>query len=120
MRLPVALPVVFGSLVLACSTAAPAQVKPTSDTNIPTVLEPTPDIDATVEARVAHERAVDATVETRLAEDRNADAKPTNPPVPQTMGSPRQEPTDTPIHHPISTRKQRAAAGPVRQSASDS
>ena len=66
-------------------------------------LELTPNIDATVEARLKHERAVDATVEARLAEERNSDAKPTNPPVPQTMGSPRQEPTDTPTSVPTAT-----------------
>ena len=41
---------------LACSTAAPAPA------------EPTPNIDATVEAKLAQERAVDATVEARAKE----------------------------------------------------
>ena len=80
MSLPVALAVVFGSLVLACSTAAPA---------IPPA-EPTPNIDATVEARVAQERAVDATVEARLKEERASQAtsipSPTNTQAPRPGG----------------------------------
>jgi len=103
MKLPVVLAVLIGCLVLACSTVTPNPVEPTPSIDATAVLEPTPDIDATVEARVAHERAVDSTVEARLAEDRNAYAKPTNPPVPQTMGSPRQEPTDTPTSVPTAT-----------------
>ena len=35
-------------------------------------VAPTPNIEATVEVRVAHERAVDATVEVRVAQERVA------------------------------------------------
>ena len=63
MKLTVVLTVLIGILVLACSTA-PA--------------EPTPNIDATVEARVNQElaptRNIDATVEARLAQERTIDA----------------------------------------------
>jgi hypothetical protein len=55
MKLPVVLAVLIGTLVLACSSAAPAPA------------EPTPNIDATVEAKVAQERAVDATVEAKVS-----------------------------------------------------
>ena len=55
MKLTVALTMVIGTLVLACSTAAPAPA------------EPTPNIDATVEAKVAQERAVDATVQAKVS-----------------------------------------------------
>ena len=51
MKLTVVLAVLIGTLVLACSSAAPAQV------------EPTPNIDATVEAKLAIEQTVDATVQ---------------------------------------------------------
>ena len=88
MSLPVALAVVFGSLVLACSTAAPA---------IPPA-EPTPNIDATVvagiqgtqEGKVAQERSIDATVEARLNETKIA------------QGSSEPSPTDTPVPVPTS------------------
>ena len=53
MKLTVVLAVLVGILALACSTVTPVPA------------EPTPNIDATVEARVAQERAVDATVEAR-------------------------------------------------------
>ena len=55
MKVPVVLAVLIGTLVLACSTAAP------------TPAEPTPNIDATVEAKVAQERAVDATVQAKVS-----------------------------------------------------
>ena len=57
MKLPKVLAVLIGIAVLACSTAVPAPA------------EPTPNIDATVEARVAQERAIDATVEARVAQE---------------------------------------------------
>ena len=38
----------------------------------PTEVAPTPNIEATVEVRVAHERAIDATVEARVAQVRVA------------------------------------------------
>ena len=53
MKLTVVLAVLIGTLVLACSTVTPAPA------------EPTPNIDATVEAKVAQERAVDATVQAK-------------------------------------------------------
>ena len=55
MKLPVVLAVLIGTLVLACSTVTPVPA------------EPTPNIDATVEAKVAQERAVDATVEAKVS-----------------------------------------------------
>ena len=55
MRILVVLSALIGSFVLACSTAAPAPA------------EPTPNIDATVEARVAQERAVEATVQVKVS-----------------------------------------------------
>ena len=51
MKQTVVIAVLIGTLVLACSSAAPAQV------------EPTPNIDATVEAKLAIEQTVDATVQ---------------------------------------------------------
>ena len=51
MKLTVVLAVLIGTLVLACSSAAPAPV------------EPAPNIDATVEAKLAIEQTVDATVQ---------------------------------------------------------
>ena len=53
MKLIVVLAVLVGTLVLACSSVTPVPV------------EPTPNIDATVEAKVAQERAVDATVQAK-------------------------------------------------------
>ncbi len=58
MKLPVVLAVLIGYLVLACSSVTPVPA------------EPTPNIDATVEAKLAQEKAVDATVEARLKEER--------------------------------------------------
>ena len=55
MKLPVVLAVLIGTLVLACSSTGPAPA------------EPTPNIDATVEARVAQERAVEATVPVKVS-----------------------------------------------------
>ena len=93
MKLTVVLAVFFGILVLACSSAAA----------IPS--EPTPNIDATVEARVAQERAVDATVEARLREEKaspaTVQAQPTNASVP--MSTPRPIATATPAPAPIPT-----------------
>ena len=51
MNLTVPLAVLIGTLVLACSTTVPAPA------------DATPNIDSTVEARVAQEQAVDATVQ---------------------------------------------------------
>ena len=70
MKLPVVLAVLIGCLVLACSTVTPAPAEPTPSIDATAVLEPTSDIDATVEARLAHERAVDSTVESRLKEEK--------------------------------------------------
>ena len=55
MKLRVVLAVLTGTLVLACSTAAPAPA------------ESTPNIDATVEARLSQERAVGATVQVKVS-----------------------------------------------------
>ena len=100
MKLTIALAVLIGILVLACSSNALA------------AIEPTANIDATVEARVAQERAVDATVETRLKEERasqptsipsptNIQAlKPTNTASPQPFDTPKPESTNTPTPTP--------------------
>jgi len=63
MKLTVVLSVLIGMLVLACSTAAPAPV------------EPTPNIDATVEAKLAQERAVDATAQAKTLSTTQASCK---------------------------------------------
>jgi len=55
MKLTVVLAVLFGTLVVACSTVTPVPAGPT------------PNIDATVEAKVAQERAVDATVQAKVS-----------------------------------------------------
>ena len=55
MKLTVVLAVLIGILVLACSSAAPVPV------------EPTPNIDATVEAKLAQKRAVEATVQVKVS-----------------------------------------------------
>jgi tetratricopeptide (TPR) repeat protein len=56
MKLPVVLAALIGILGLACSTVTPVPA------------EPTPNIDATVEAKVAQELGVNATVEARANE----------------------------------------------------
>jgi len=93
MKLTVVLAMLIGTLVLACSTAAPVPA------------EQTPNIDATVEARLAQERAVDATVEARakelVAEQPTATPYPTYTPVPTTTALPK--PTDTPVPQPTNT-----------------
>jgi len=67
MKLPMGLAVLMGIALLVaalgCSTNAPAEVSPT------------PNIEATVEARVKQERSADATVVAKLVEERSADAK---------------------------------------------
>jgi len=55
MKLTVVLAVLIGTLLLACSTVTPVPAGPT------------PNIDATVEAKVAQERAVDATVQAKVS-----------------------------------------------------
>ena len=62
MKLPLVLAVLTGTLVLACSTTAPAPV------------EPTPNIDATVEAKLAEERAAEATVHATVSSTLSAQA----------------------------------------------
>jgi len=84
MKLPVVLAVLIGILVLACSTVAPGPVEPTPNIDATAVVEPTLDIHATVEARLAHEQAVDATVEARLAVERPKNTTVTVDPAPRT------------------------------------
>ena len=62
MRLPVGLAVLVGICVLACSTVTPVPA------------ETTPNVDATVEARFAQERAVDATVQAEAFQTISAQA----------------------------------------------
>jgi hypothetical protein len=101
MKLTVVLAVLIGTLVLACSAAAPAPA------------EPTPNIDATVEARLAQERAVDATLEARLKEERASQPtsipSPTNTQAamptytPNPTYTPKPVPTNTPTIVPTAT-----------------
>ncbi len=63
---PVVLAVIIGIALLACSTVAPATAKPIPNITATSVVEPTLDIDATMEARLAHERAVDATIQAKV------------------------------------------------------
>ena len=103
MKLTVVLAVLIGMLLLACSSTASAPVEPMPDITTVPAVEPTPDIDSTVEARLAHERAVDATVEARLAEEKASDAKPTSTLVPQATDTLTPEPTGSPIPLPTAT-----------------
>ena len=66
MKPPVVLAVLLGTLVLACSTVAYVPAEPAPNTNTPATLEPTPNIDATAEAKLAQEKAVDATVQVKV------------------------------------------------------
>ena len=91
MKLTVVLALLIGTLVLACSTVTPVPAEPTSDINIPTVLETTPDIDATVEDRLAEERASQPTVQ----------AQPTNTQAPSPATTPIRQPTNTPSAVPV-------------------
>ena len=99
MKLPLVLAVLIGILGLACSTVAPAPAKPIPDINVAKAVEPTPDIDATVEARLAHERAVDATVESRLREEKAGQPAPEpatmDPPIPTAPVIASPDPKDT-------------------------
>ena len=78
--------IVVGLMALAC-TATPA--------------EPTPNIDATVEAKLSQERAVDATVEARINEAQSS--TPTSSPPPTPTPSPTPPPTPTPSPTPAPT-----------------
>jgi hypothetical protein len=76
MKPQVVLAVLIGSLVLSCSSASPA------------TAEPTPNIDATVEAKLAQERAIEATVEARLKEEK-ASQPTAQTPLPTITYTPR-------------------------------
>ena len=99
MKLTVVLAVLVGTLVLACSSVTPVPA------------EPTPNIDATVEAKVAQERAVNATVEARLKEERASQPQPTNiqasspndSPKPISSNAPTLVPTATSVPTPTPT-----------------
>ena len=67
MKVPVVLALLIGIFVLACSTVTPVPAEPTPSIDATAVVEPILDIDATVEARLAHERAVDATVQAKVS-----------------------------------------------------
>lgn len=86
MKVPMVLAVLIGTLLLACSSPAPAP------------MGPTPNIDVTVEAKVAQERAVGATVETRLKEEKASEDQPMSTPVPQSTGRIKPAETSTPVH----------------------
>ncbi len=87
MQLTIALAILVGILVLACSSSGPAPV------------EPTPNIEATVEARLSQDRAVNATVEARLKEEKasipTATPVPTYTPIPTYTPDPIPSPTGT-------------------------
>ena len=112
MRLLVILSVLIGIAALACSTAAPAPA------------EPTPNIDAMVEARLAQERAIEATVEATLKDEKasmpTATPNPTYTPVatatsvPTPTPTPRPSPTTT---SPIATGGDSKYGGNIRMSA---
>ena len=72
--------------IIACSTVTPVPGGPT------------PNIDATVEAKLAHERAVDATVESRLEQEQEIQAteEAKSNPKPATQPTDIPVPTDTP------------------------
>ena len=57
---------IIGIALLACSTVAPTTAKPIPNITATAVVEPTLDIYATMEARLAHERAVDATIQAKV------------------------------------------------------
>ena len=70
--------------------------------------EPSPNIDARVEARLKQERAIDATVEARLREEKTSqsqevtytDVQPTGTPVPTATPRPTYTPYPTPLPTP--------------------
>ena len=66
MKLTVAITMVIGPLVLACSTVPPDPADPTHTANTPATLEPTPNIDETVAARLALEQVIDVTVQPKM------------------------------------------------------
>ncbi|SUZ64983.1 uncharacterized protein METZ01_LOCUS17837 [marine metagenome] len=66
IKVPVVLVLLIGIFVLACSTVTPVPAEPTPSIDATAVVEPILDIDATVEARLAYERAVDATVQAKV------------------------------------------------------
>ena len=67
IKVPVVLVLLIGIFVLACSTVTPVPAEPTPSIDATAVVEPILDIDATVEARLAYERAVDATVQAKVS-----------------------------------------------------
>ena len=96
MKLPVVLALLIGIFVLACSTVTPDPA------------EPTPNIDATVEAIIAQERAVDATEEAKaqvfsgsVGNVPSATQEPTAIPTPLPTYTPY--PSYTPITVPTQT-----------------
>ena len=66
MKLPVGLAVLMSIALLVAALGC--------STNTPAEVSPTPNIEATVEARVKQERSADATVVAKLVEERSADA----------------------------------------------
>ena len=78
---------------------------------------PTPNIDATVVAKLAQERAVAATVEARLKEEKasqpTVQAQPTNTSVPLPINTSKPIPTNTPTSVPTPTPRPLPTAIPV-------
>ena len=78
---------------------------------------PTPNIDATVVAKLAQERAVAATVEARLKEEKasqpTVQAQPTNTSVPLPINTAKPIPTNTPTSVPTPTPRPLPTAIPV-------
>jgi hypothetical protein len=105
MKLAVALAALTGIFVLACSNAAPVEPTPNIDATVEAKLAQERSVDATAEAKLAQERSVDATVEAKLAQERSVDAtveakakeliaaQTTNTPVPTQSPKPSPEPS---------------------------
>ena len=85
--------IAIGTFLFACSSEGErsAEVEiPSLVQKVPEVTSiPTPDIEATVQARLAEERSIDATVQARLEEERVRKAKSliTVTPIPPTPSS---------------------------------
>ncbi len=91
MKLTAVLTILFGTLILACSSA-----------DVPSA-DPTPNVDATVESRVDQERPVDASIKANekesVADQSTETTEPTPTPIPVAISF-----TPTPKPKPTSTR----------------
>ncbi len=109
MKLPVVLAAPTGIALLAAAIGC--------STTPPTEAVRTPNIDATVEARLAQERAVDATAEARakklVAAQATSAPAPTNTQIPQPTYTPQPEPTNTPTVVPTAASVPTPTARPL-------